>query len=97
MNSVLSHADVARAPRRDVAVLARFALRHGGFATAVLEPVGRAGTRIVLVGEDGHWGDHVVPSMTIARSVCAAAKVDIAPGWSPALVAGMGYTRSHAH
>ncbi|MBB3039882.1 hypothetical protein FHU29_004372 [Hoyosella altamirensis] len=45
---------------------------HGGSAKAVLQPLGRIGVRITLVGADGIMGDQVVPSLHIARAVVDA-------------------------
>ncbi|MEU9474854.1 hypothetical protein [Streptomyces sp. NPDC048191] len=58
----------ARAERK-VAKLAReisaFAKAHGG-AEGQVAHIGERGARIVLVGEDGGWGDLVAPSAEIA-------------------------------
>lgn len=43
-----------------------FARRHGGAAEGQLAYLGQAGTRIVLVGRDGDWGDLVAPSHHVA-------------------------------
>ncbi|WP_031226479.1 hypothetical protein [Streptomyces roseochromogenus] len=59
----------ARAERK-VAKLAReisaFAKAHGG-AEGQVAHIGERGARIVLVGEDGGWGDLVAPSTEIAE------------------------------
>jgi hypothetical protein len=59
----------ARAERK-VARLAReisaFAEAHGG-AEGQVAYIGERGARIVLVGEDGGWGDLVAPSTEIAE------------------------------
>ncbi|WP_033212567.1 hypothetical protein [Kitasatospora phosalacinea] len=60
----------ARAERRAKRIakhLSSFAARHGGSAEGVVEYVGAIGTRIVLVGADGAWGDQVAPSYAIGR------------------------------
>ncbi|MEU0373501.1 hypothetical protein ABZ070_25170 [Streptomyces sp. NPDC006283] len=44
-----------------------FSKAHGG-AEGQLAYIGQMGTRIVLVGEDGGWGDLVAPSHAIALS-----------------------------
>ncbi|WP_328722326.1 hypothetical protein OHT52_24485 [Streptomyces sp. NBC_00247] len=44
-----------------------FVKAHGG-AEGQLAYLGQAGTRIVLVGEDGGWGDLVAPSHAVAES-----------------------------
>ncbi|MFJ4984814.1 hypothetical protein ACIP9H_13560 [Streptomyces sp. NPDC088732] len=59
----------ARAERRAARLarqIERFATGHGG-AEGQLAYIGKAGTRIVLVGEDGGWGDLVAPTFGIAR------------------------------
>ncbi len=43
-----------------------FAKEHGG-ADGHLAHIGQAGTRIVLVGTDGAWGDLVAPTHETAR------------------------------
>lgn len=63
-------APVAHAERK-AAKLAKqigaFAKKHGG-AEGQLAYIGQMGTRIVLVGEDGNWGDLVAPTHAIAVS-----------------------------
>ncbi|MFE9447544.1 hypothetical protein [Streptomyces sp. NPDC006739] len=55
---------------RKVARLARqisaFSTAHGG-AEGQVAYIGERGARIVLVGEDGGWGDLVAPSYEIAE------------------------------
>ncbi|OKK19067.1 hypothetical protein AMK16_12925 [Streptomyces sp. CB00455] len=55
---------------RKAARLARqigaFAREHGG-AEGHLAHIGQAGTRIVLVGADGAWGDLVAPAFPVAQ------------------------------
>ncbi|MEU9374668.1 hypothetical protein AB0D94_12980 [Streptomyces sp. NPDC048255] len=43
-----------------------FAKQHGG-ADGHLAHIGQAGTRIVLVGTDGAWGDLVAPTYAVAE------------------------------
>ncbi|GAA3910200.1 hypothetical protein GCM10022244_20260 [Streptomyces gulbargensis] len=49
-----------------------FAAEHGG-AEGQLAHIGQAGTRIVLVGEDGGWGDLVAPTYAIAQQAAEKA------------------------
>ncbi|MFH0520526.1 hypothetical protein ACHBTE_25540 [Streptomyces sp. M41] len=67
----------ARAERK-VAKLAKqinsFTRSHGG-AEAQVAYLGQRGARIVLVGEDGGWGDLVAPSYAIAEQAVAKAGV----------------------
>ncbi|MEU9061906.1 hypothetical protein AB0D13_24360 [Streptomyces sp. NPDC048430] len=69
----------ARAERR-AAKLAKqigaFAKAHGG-AEGQLAYLGQMGTRIVLVGEDGGWGDLVAPSYAVAESATLKAGITV--------------------
>lgn len=62
-----------------------FAGEHGG-AKAVIEYLGRRGARVVLVGNDGGWGDLVAPSTDVARAACEEAGVPVENGWERELV-----------
>lgn len=46
-----------------------FVSDHGGSATAVLQPIGRIGVRITLVGKDGVLGDRVVDDLATAKAL----------------------------
>ena len=69
----------ARAERR-AAKLAKeigaFARAHGG-AEGQLAYIGHEGTRIVLVGEDGGWGDLVAPTYAVAQSAVEKAGITV--------------------
>lgn len=69
----------ARAERR-AAKLSRqigaFATSHGG-AEGQLAYLGQMGTRIVLVGADGGWGDLVAPSYDVAESAARKAGITL--------------------
>lgn len=49
-----------------------FVAEHGGSATAVLQPVGRIGVRVTLVGKDGVLGDRVVGDLATAKALVEA-------------------------
>jgi hypothetical protein len=68
--------------------LKSFAGEHGG-AKAVIEYVGRRGARIVLVGEDGVWGDQMAEGTDIARRACAEAGVGMENAWERELIEQM--------
>ncbi|MEV6137593.1 hypothetical protein AB0L63_16300 [Nocardia sp. NPDC051990] len=46
-----------------------FVAEHGGSATAVLQPIGRAGVRVTMVGSDGVLGDRVVDDLATAKEL----------------------------
>lgn len=46
-----------------------FVAEHGGSATAVLQPIGRMGVRVTLVGSDGILGDRVVADLATAKEL----------------------------
>lgn len=71
-----------------VAGLKTFATDHDG-AKAVIEYVGRRGARIVLVGNDGAWGDQFAPGTDVARQACATAGVPVENSWERELVSQM--------
>ncbi|MFJ8000633.1 hypothetical protein ACIQ7D_26465 [Streptomyces sp. NPDC096310] len=65
----------ARAERRAARLAKRigaFAGQHGG-AEGQLAYMGQAGTRIVLVGTDGAWGDLVAPTHAVASAAAELA------------------------
>lgn len=71
-----------------VAGLQAFAADHDG-ARAIIEYVGRRGARIVLVGEDGGWGDQFAPGTDVARQACATAGIPVENTWERELVSQM--------
>ncbi|WP_203654218.1 hypothetical protein [Actinocatenispora rupis] len=75
-------------PAGIVAGLKSFTAAHSG-ATAVIEYVGRRGARIVLVGEDGAWGDQLAPATDVARAACKEAGVPVENGWERELTENM--------
>ncbi|WP_406434513.1 hypothetical protein OHB00_13235 [Streptomyces sp. NBC_00631] len=65
---------------RTVARLAKqigsFAKAHGG-AEGQVAYIGERGARIVLVGEDGGWGDLVAPTYDIAEQAVAKSGITV--------------------
>ncbi|MBT2366714.1 hypothetical protein J7E88_15690 [Streptomyces sp. ISL-10] len=53
-----------------------FSKAHGG-AEGQLAYIGQMGTRIVLVGEDGDWGDLVAPTHAVAVSAAEKAGITL--------------------
>ncbi|MGW3665719.1 hypothetical protein [Streptomyces sp. NPDC005141] len=56
--------------------IAAFSKAHGG-AEAQVAYIGQRGARIVLVGEDGGWGDLVAESYEIAESAVQKAGITV--------------------
>ncbi|MBB1015604.1 hypothetical protein NGF75_03425 [Dietzia kunjamensis] len=56
-------------PAKTVKFVEKFLSRHGGAADVVLQPVGRCGVRVTLVGADGVLGDTMVDSLSQAEAV----------------------------
>ncbi|MFJ4683512.1 hypothetical protein [Streptomyces sp. NPDC088789] len=73
-----SGAKDAKRAERDAARLARqigsFARKHGG-AESQIAYLGERGARIVLVGEDGGWGDLVAPTYAVAERAVETAGI----------------------
>ncbi|MEU8688772.1 hypothetical protein [Streptomyces sp. NPDC048665] len=56
--------------------ISAFAKAHGG-AEGQVAHIGERGARIVLVGEDGGWGDLVAPSTEIAEKAVEKAGITV--------------------
>ncbi|MEU1009274.1 hypothetical protein [Streptomyces sp. NPDC005890] len=56
--------------------ISAFAKAHGS-AEGQVAHIGERGARIVLVGEDGGWGDLVAPSTEIARQAVEKAGITV--------------------
>ncbi|MCZ4275232.1 hypothetical protein [Rhodococcoides yunnanense] len=72
-----------------------FVGEHGGSASVVIAPIGRAGYRITLVGADGVLGDQVVKSEAIARAVLASVDSLTEAEWDRELVSSVNPARGH--
>jgi len=69
----------ARAERRTAKLakqISAFAKAHGG-AEGQIAYIGQKGARIVLVGEDGSWGDLVAPTHAIAEQSMRKAGITV--------------------
>src|SRR2546423_3438468 len=70
----------ARAERRAHKLaqqIGAFARTHGGSAEGQIAYIGEIGTRIVLVGENGEWGDLVAPTYETARRAVELAGITV--------------------
>ncbi|MGA4842692.1 hypothetical protein [Streptomyces sp. G45] len=71
--------DTARAERKAARLakeITAFARAHGG-AEGQVAYLGQKGSRIVLVGEDGAWGDLVAPTHAIALGAVGKAGITV--------------------
>ena len=61
--------DGAVVPASAASAVKEFIGAHGGSAKAVLQPIGRVGVRVTLVGADGILGDQVVADVATAKAL----------------------------
>ncbi|WP_019926949.1 hypothetical protein [Nocardia sp. BMG111209] len=79
-----------------VAALRKFVAEHGGSATAVLQPTGRIGVRVTLVGADGVLGDQFAADLAEAKALVAAVpEVTETEEWGRELSAKATPARGH--
>ncbi len=79
-----------------VGSVADFVAAHGGSATAVLQPVGRLGVRVTLVGADGILGDRVVANLATANALVeAVAGLTAAEHWDRELISIANPRKGH--
>lgn len=57
--------------QRQIASARAFVGTHGKPSRAVVEPIGRRGARVVLVGADGAMGDVLVESVAVGDALVA--------------------------
>ncbi|MFJ7152940.1 hypothetical protein ACIQVT_32890 [Streptomyces sp. NPDC100445] len=69
-------AKAERAVAKLVRRIGAFSKAHGG-AEGQVAHLGQRGARIVLVGEDGAWGDLVAPSQTLGEQAVRAAGITL--------------------
>ncbi|MBM7369135.1 hypothetical protein [Gordonia hydrophobica] len=62
-------ASAVAAPSDVVSAVRRFVADEGGSAKVVIAPIGAAGVRLTLVGDNGILGDRVVDSVAVAQAV----------------------------
>jgi hypothetical protein len=69
---VVPMSEQTKIPGRAVASAKAFVAAHGRPTRAVVERIGRAGARVVLVGNDGALGDIVVSEVAVGEAVVGA-------------------------
>ncbi|HET6501019.1 MAG TPA: hypothetical protein VFG87_09685 [Amycolatopsis sp.] len=80
---------------RQIAAAREFVESHGKPAKAVVENIGRAGARVVLVGADGALGDVVVAGPAAGQALIEAV-ADLEPAaWDAETVGGTRIGAEH--
>ena len=85
----LTGSDVAQVGR-----LKDFLGGHTGQGVAVINYLGRVGARIVVIADDGAFGDAVASSVEVATEICARAGIPVADGWNRELSAKIEPSRA---
>jgi hypothetical protein len=84
------------APTRRQLVSAReFVALHGKPSKAVVENIGRAGARVVLIGADGMLGDVIVPSVATGAALVEAVEDLELADWDSATVSALRIRAEH--
>ncbi|MGV8873349.1 MAG: hypothetical protein ACOH2Q_12550 [Rhodococcus sp. (in: high G+C Gram-positive bacteria)] len=82
-------------PKSTLAAVKSFLADHGNSAQVVIQPVGRAGTRLTMVGADGVLGDQVVPSNAVARAIVDGLDELTEAEWDRELVSSVNPAPGH--
>ena len=83
-------------PAAAVKAAAAVVAAHGKPARAVVENVGRAGARVVLVGADGAMGDVIVPNPAVGEALVARVDgVEASEEWDRETVAAARIGAAH--
>jgi hypothetical protein len=80
---------------RQLASAREFVAAHGKSAKAVVENVGLAGARVVLVGADGALGDIFVPAVATGEALVAAVDGLEPAQWDPSTVNAVQIGAAH--
>ena len=82
---------------KQLAAARKFVAEHGKPSRGVVENIGRAGARVVLVGADGALGDIVVPATGTGEALVEAVE-DLEPAeWDAATVNSVKIGPAHRH
>ena len=82
-------------PKATLAAVNSFLADHGNSASVVIQPIGRAGTRLTMVGADGVLGDQVVASSAVARAIVDSVDQLTEAEWDRELVSSVNPARGH--
>ncbi|QUH01687.1 hypothetical protein HUO13_13460 [Saccharopolyspora erythraea] len=84
-----------KASPKAVATASAFVREHGESGRAVVENLGRAGARLVLIGEDGALGDVMVPDVATGEAVVEAVDGLTAADWDGETTAALKIGAAH--
>lgn len=70
-------ADSSKKAARLAKEITAFAKAHGGSAEGQIAYVGQRGARIVLVADNGDWGDLMAPSVEVAQQAVERAGITL--------------------
>jgi len=82
-------------PAGALSAVKAFIGEHGGTGNVVIQPIGRAGTRVTLVGADGVLGDQVVENNDVAHALVAAVDGLTESEWDRELVSAVTPAPGH--
>src|SRR5699024_1028049 len=82
-------------PARAVKFVERFLSRHGGTADVVVQPVGRRGIRLTLVGADGTMGDKMVDTLSQAEALVESVEGLSGSDWTRELISRVDVPENH--
>lgn len=82
-------------PPHALSAVKAFVGEHGGTANVVIQPIGRVGTRVTLVGADGVLGDQVVENNDIAHALVDATAGLTESEWDRELVSSVNPAPGH--
>lgn len=82
-------------PARAAKFVAKFLARHGGSADVVLQPTGRRGVRVTLVGADGVMDDTMVDTLSEAEAVRDGVRGLTGSDWTRELVSRADVPAGH--
>ncbi|GAB2967446.1 hypothetical protein [Amycolatopsis acidiphila] len=82
---------------KQLASARRFVADHGKPAKGVVENIGRAGARVVLVGADGALGDVIVPAPATGEALVEAVEGLELAEWDAATVNAVKIGAEHRH
>lgn len=82
-------------PAGALSAVKAFVGEHGGAGNVVVQPIGRVGTRVTLVGADGVLGDQIVKNNDIAHALVEAVGGLTESEWDRELISSVNPAPGH--